>query len=219
MSDSKFEDTAIEQVWGIPRTVMEQQIGSFQGFLADAGDLSQVCSRLEPLGSFRPRNEVEEDPTWKQVIPYIALANGQQILTLRRLSTQGEARLHNKASIGVGGHVNPEPPGPDPLLIRGMLRELNEEIKMEAPPSQISLLGWINDDETEVGQVHLGLAVVAEVQHNPAVRETDRMEGLWQEIDQLDSTDSAWETWSSILIPRLKLRNNRSKSPVMPRES
>jgi hypothetical protein len=54
----------IEQVWGISRTVMEQQIGRFQGFLADDGDLASRCQSLEPFGSFRPRDQVEQDSSW-----------------------------------------------------------------------------------------------------------------------------------------------------------
>ncbi len=196
-------DSTSEMVWGIPRTVMEQQLGSFQGFLADSNDLATSCRELEPNGSFRPRDQVEQDPQWKQVIPYIVLCNDGQILTLRRLATQGESRLHDKRSIGVGGHVNPEPAGPDPLLIRGMKRELAEEIDLQRAPLQFSLLGWINDDETEVGQVHLGLAVAALLDHQATIRETDRMVGLWQRLDQLDPADSSWESWSSILIPQL----------------
>lgn len=198
-----MNDSVIEQVWGIPRSVMEQQLGVFQGFLPTDGDLHLNCSRLEPAGSFRPRNEVEQDPDWKQVIPYIALHNEGQILTLRRLSTQGESRLHHRRSIGVGGHVNPEPAADDPLLIRGMKRELSEEIDLERAALGFHMIGWINDDESEVGRVHLGLAVVAQLDHRPAIRETDRMEGCWQALELLQPEDPTWESWSRYLIPPL----------------
>lgn len=203
----------IEQVWGIPRVDMEQRLGHFQGFLPDDGDLHLSCSDLEPMGSFRPRDEVEDDPEWKQVIPYIALHCDGQILSLRRLSTQGESRLHHRRSIGVGGHVNPEPAGTDPLLIRGMNRELAEEILLQRAPLGFHMIGWINDDETEVGSVHLGLAVVAELDHMPPIRETDRMEGCWQPLEQLDPQDPAWESWSGYLIPPL-LEWGRSTDPI-----
>lgn len=194
----------VEQVWGISRPVMEQQIGRFQGFLADRGDLIRRCQALEDLGTFRPRDQVEEDSSWKQVIPYMVLRHDQQILQLRRLSTQGEARLHHRISIGVGGHVNPEPGAHEPLLLRGMRRELAEEICIDAQSVQFRLLGWINDDETEVGQVHLGLAVEAFLDHRPEIRETDRMEGTWQRLDRIDATDPAWESWSALLLSALE---------------
>jgi predicted NUDIX family phosphoesterase len=207
-------ENEIEQVWGIPRQAMEDQIGRFQGFLPVAGDLNDCCSLLEPFGSFRPRNEVEEDPQWKQVIPYIALRYQDRILTLRRLSTQGEARLHNKLSIGVGGHVNPESPGPDPLLVRGMRRELREEIDLQQDPVGFRMIGWINDDQTEVGQVHLGLAVLAEMDHMPSIRETDRMEGQWRIFGDLELADESWESWSAYLIPALNSGHEFSRETL-----
>ncbi len=193
-----------EQVWGIPREVMERQIGKFQGFLPQDGDLDNCCRSLESHGSFRPRDEVEEDTHWKQVIPYIVLRHREKVLRLRRLATQGEKRLHNKISIGVGGHVNPEPRGAQPLLIRGMIRELHEEISIGDNTPEFRILGWINDDQTEVGKVHLGLAVEAHLEEMVGIRETDRMEGVWCPLDQLDPLDPGWESWSSLLLPRIE---------------
>ena len=117
----------VEQVWGIPRSVMEREIGQFQGFLPAEASLLDFCSSMETLGSFRDRPEAEEDPQWKQFIPYVCILHEGSILVLQRLKTQGEKRLHGKRSIGVGGHVNPEMPGPLPLLFRGLQRELDEE--------------------------------------------------------------------------------------------
>ena len=197
-------DSTIEQVWGIPRAAMLQQLGDFQGFRPDPAELQVRCRDLEPHGSFRPRDQVEDDPQWKQVIPYIVLRYRDRVLRLRRLSTQGEARLHHRISIGVGGHVNPEPAGPEPLLMRGMRRELAEEVRLLRTPGQFRLLGWINDDATDVGQVHLGLAIEATLDHPAEIRETDRMEGLWLPLSQLSASDAGWESWSSLLIPVLE---------------
>ncbi|PCJ13952.1 MAG: hypothetical protein COB10_05050, partial [Planctomycetota bacterium] len=91
----------------------------------------------------------------------------------------------------------------DPLLIRGMKRELSEEIDLERAALGFHMLGWINDDQSEVGRVHLGLAVVAQLDHRPAIRETDRMEGCWQALELLQPQDPAWESWSRYLIPPL----------------
>ena len=194
----------MEQVWGIPRQVMIEQLGDFQGFLPDSRNLQILASSLEEFGSFRPRSMVEEDESWKQVIPYVAVTCDEKILVLRRLNTQGEARLHHRLSIGVGGHVNPEPPGDAPLLIRGLLRELTEELHWEGPaPPEATSIGWINDDSTAVGRVHLGLACRIETAGEVTVREKDRMEGRWREMLSLDPDDPGWETWSSILLPAI----------------
>ncbi|NCF56505.1 MAG: NUDIX domain-containing protein [Planctomycetia bacterium] len=193
-----------EQVWGIPRQDMVDLIGDFQGFLADSSDILSSCLRLENQGSFRDRPAAEEDPTWKQVIPYVCIDFEGQILVLQRLATQGEKRLHGKKSIGVGGHVNPEKEGSLPLLLKGLRRELEEEIGLIPEPEDCEVLGWINDDQTSVGQVHLGWAVRVKAKNKPRIVETDRMTGEWVSLKDLHPDDENWESWSSLLIRHLK---------------
>ncbi len=197
----------VEQVWGIPRTVMNSEIGQFQGFLSSDADFAESCRLLEPYGSFRDRPSAEEDSEWKQVIPYVCILHGDQVLVLQRLKTQGEKRLHGKRSIGVGGHINPESPGDDPLLFRGLRRELSEEIGLSPEIQDCQFLGWINDDETAVGQVHLGMAVAVRVSERPKIVETDRMVGDWLSYQELNAADEQWESWSSLLVEQLQQRS------------
>lgn len=197
----------VEQVWGIPRTVMNSEIGQFQGFLSSNADLEECCRILEPLGTYRDRPSAEEDSEWKQVIPYVCILHEEKILVLQRLKTQGEKRLHGKRSIGVGGHINPESPGPEPLLFRGLKRELSEEIGLTPEISECHFLGWINDDETAVGQVHLGMAVAVRVSDRPEIVETDRMIGDWFTAKDLDAADEQWESWSALLLETLLQRS------------
>lgn len=204
----------MEQVFGVPRATLEEAVGPFQGFRPVDEDLGEWARRLEPLGSFRPRDAVEDDPTWQQIIPYVALTCRGRVLTLERLATQGEARLHHKVSIGVGGHVNPEAPGPDPLLVRGLLREVSEEVALDADevPDAAELLGFINDDSNEVGAVHFGLAVRWELSDEVDIRESDRMVGHWRESSSLEGLADRMETWSRFLAPALVARLERDRS-------
>ncbi|MEG1686418.1 MAG: hypothetical protein RR276_00900, partial [Angelakisella sp.] len=57
---------------------------------------------------FIPRPEAENDPTRKQIIPYVVLCRGSEVFATRRLNKGGEARLHGLLSLGIGGHINPE---------------------------------------------------------------------------------------------------------------
>ena len=84
----------MERVWGIPRTVLFELLPPFQGFAPSPGPLEEIGERFEGAGEFRPRGEVERDPSWKQIIPYVAITHGERVLVLERLATQGEARLH-----------------------------------------------------------------------------------------------------------------------------
>ena len=67
---------------------------------------------VEGCGFFVERDYAERTPALKQVIPYTIVFRRDdqgipQIFRLVRTKAGGEARLHNKLSIGVGGHIEP----------------------------------------------------------------------------------------------------------------
>ena len=198
----------METVWGLPRHLLDTLISPFQGFLpVEAADsrattLRDWGARFEAHGEFRPRHEAEEDPSFQQIIPYVWLHHGGESLLMERLPTQGEARLHHASSIGVGGHINPEPPGPGTLLERGLDRELREEVDLREPlaAERIQLRGFINDDATAVGQVHFGVACTVEVPTRVAIREVDKMRGEWVSTESLSSYLERMETWSQFFV-------------------
>lgn len=78
-------------------------------------------------GSFLPRPQAEEDPSYRQIIPYALVRHAQKFFLMRRTKGGGEARLHNLYTLGVGGHINPEDVGGNPVL-EGLRRELLEEV-------------------------------------------------------------------------------------------
>ena len=69
---------------------------------------ARFCKPSAEHGEFRPRAEAETDPSWKQLIPYLVLRDGERIFLMRRTKAGGDERLHDRYTIGVGGHVNPE---------------------------------------------------------------------------------------------------------------
>src|SRR6056297_1587394 len=111
---------------------------------------------IKKKGIFKERDKVEQDPNYKQIIPYIAMINEkEEILTLRRLNTHSEKRLHNKISLGVGGHINDEDSeAPLEAFKIGMQREIEEEVAVHLKETPV-FLGVIYDNTTSVGQVHL----------------------------------------------------------------
>ncbi len=194
----------MEQVWVLPRTVLFEIVPQFQGFLDADTDLASFAQALEGAGEFRPRDSVEEDPSLKQIIPYVSVRHDERYLQLRRLKTQGEARLHDRLSIGVGGHVNPEVEDGRSLLLRGLERELHEELVLEPPVSPIELLGFVNDDSNAVGSVHFGVACRLEIDHPVEIRERDRMTGEWRTIEELHAAREQLESWSSMMLDALR---------------
>jgi predicted NUDIX family phosphoesterase len=163
---------------------------------------------LQEQGFFVERPRAERNPAWKQIIPYTVVVADGRVLLLRRRSQGSEARLHDKLSIGVGGHVNPEdllPGGPSALVETAARREIEEELEVRGS-YELRLVGFLNDDSNPVGAVHLGLVHVAHVSGSVGIREQDVLEGRLVELEDLRqhlARGENLETWSSILIAHL----------------
>lgn len=151
-------------------------------------------------GQFRPRAEVEPDRTWKQVIPYLVLRDGPRYFLMRRTQAGGDARLHDRWSIGVGGHLNPG----DGDLAGGLRREWREELVADFEP-QFQLIGLLNDDTTDVGSVHVGAVYVADAGgRDVAIRETDKLTGAFAEPGAVGDVTDRMETWSALVFAHLE---------------
>ncbi len=197
-----------EQVLVVP-TALFHRLGHFQGFSADVG--RYLGELLSPQNtSYRARSEAEHDPSLKQLIPYVVFryrdpAGVVNVFQYTRGKGQGEARLHSKRSIGIGGHISTTDRVSDTAVPydEGMRRELAEEVRIETPVVE-HLVGMINDDETPVGQVHLGVVHVFDVEQ-PAVypRESEIIEAGFRPVAQLLADVSRFETWSQICLHAL----------------
>jgi len=162
--------------------------------------LEPYLSAVAEHGTFRARDEVEQDTSWKQVIPYLALFDGGLIYLMRRTRAGVDARLHERYSIGIGGHVNPG--DGDPLA--GLTREWREELTADFVP-QFEPMGVLNDDADPVGAVHLGLVFAADAGGRPvAIRETDKLSGRFAELDEVAAVGADLETWSALLLEFLR---------------
>ncbi|MEM1350330.1 MAG: hypothetical protein AAGI01_17350, partial [Myxococcota bacterium] len=158
---------------------------------------------------YHTRDELEGDPSRKQIIPYIVvLTQDHRVFTLRRRREQSEARLHGKLSIGVGGHLEREDAEHDDPITAGMWREFAEEILV--PASTLDTLapiyrGVLNDDSTEVGAVHLGVVFTVLVPEPQEIHvgEPEKMEGSWWRPVMLQEHADRLETWSALLLGEL----------------
>lgn len=184
-----------EQVLVIPATSLDR----FTGFRpASSADLAHL---LDPAHlQFRPRIEVETDPRWLQLIPYVVLTHGGDAFHYTRGSAGGEARLRAKRSIGLGGHINPIDADTGDLYRAGLERELREEVAIESPYNE-ELLGLIFDPSTPVGEVHLGVVHRLRLER-PAVtpREASIAAARFAPLADLRRDRAAFETWSQIAL-------------------
>ena len=191
----------VERVLVVPRSKLFAGGPVPQGY--HEGDLAGLRRRIEEHGRFVDRPAAEEDPSMKQIIPYCFLSWDGKVFLLRRLATQTESRLHHKLSVGVGGHINPEDPGPGSVLERGALRELHEEVEIRSL-YRLALKGYLNDESNPVGQVHFGLVYEVSLEGGEvSVAEKDLMQGEFVPTSNLRGHRERMETWSQILADHL----------------
>jgi predicted NUDIX family phosphoesterase len=184
-----------EEVLVVPRARIMGPRG-WKGVLAAGVEAGAYLDAVAGEGRFEPRAAMERDPRFKQVIPYLVLRDRDRYFLMRRTRAGGDERLHDFFSIGVGGHLNPG----DVDLAGGLAREWSEEISADFVP-EFRLVGLLNDDETDVGRVHLGVVFMADAAGRAvAVRETEKLEGRFAEPPEVLAVYERMETWSQLVF-------------------
>ncbi len=200
---------AMEKVLVVPTTLF-RELGYFQGFSADVARYLPRLLEGDEI-EYRPRGQMEEDPSFKQLIPYALFrwtdADGTvHLFEYQRGSGQGERRLHAKRSVGVGGHISSIDAAAghtEHVYREGMRRELDEEVVIDTPYTE-QIAGLINDDETPVGRVHLGVVHLCDVRL-PRIRprEADILEARFRPVGEILPRLGEFESWSEIVVRAL----------------
>jgi predicted NUDIX family phosphoesterase len=202
----------MEFVFVVPREALfpDSYPHGFQPFGAGPGtaDADRFQRVVEGEGFFVERAYAERSPHLKQVIPYGVVEVDGRVLTVKRTKRGGDARLHDKYSIGIGGHLEPhdlvKEHGRDPLPA-GTRRELEEELAVRGV-YEVRTVGWINDDSNPVGAVHVGVVQLVHVRGSVEIREKEQLEGRLSSLEELGALldqGADFETWSKLLVPRL----------------
>ena len=161
--------------------------------------VEEIVRVIEAHHEFRPRPEMETDPAYKQIIPYVLVTRGAEAFVMQRLKKGGEQRLHGLLSLGVGGHIDPVDEAGGSALMAGLRREVDEEVAVERAAS-LTPLGVINNDRDEVGRVHLGFLFRLEAEGAVTVRETEKLSGSFMPIAALPALRDKMEGWSQIAL-------------------
>jgi predicted NUDIX family phosphoesterase len=200
-----MENKMDEMIIVAPRyQVFEGENLTFQGVNSNKETLKRIVSNIANNYSEVRRGNAEEDEKLKQPIPYCVLKRNNEVYVYKRLKGGGETRLHNQWSLGAGGHMNGfKTNGFYELLSVNLERELEEELDIQGDRLSLETVGLINDDENEVGKVHIGLLVIAELDSNAevTVRETNQLKGEWVKISDLknDNIYPHLESWSQFV--------------------
>ena len=190
-------DPGAERVLVVPRDLVPDR-GAWYGLRTEG--LAAFLDVVREHGRYEPRDTMERDPSFKQVIPYIVLRDRDRYFLMRRTRAGGDARLHDRWSIGVGGHLNPGDAG----LYGGLRREWREELVADFEPA-FEPLALLNDDTTDVGAVHLGVVFVADAAGRPVeVRETHKLTGSFAAPAEVAAGVDHLETWSRIVFDAIE---------------
>ena len=205
-----------ERVFVVPRANVPDR-AAWYGLRRDG--LLPFLAGLGTAGRYEPRDVMETDPGYKQVIPYLVLRDGARYFLMRRTRAGVDARLHDRWSIGVGGHLNPGDDG----LLGGLRREWREELVAGFEPEFVPV-ALLNDDTTEVGAVHLGVVFVADAEgRHVEVRETHKLAGAFASGAECAAVADRMETWSRLVFEALEAPGSieraagpRTPDPALP---
>jgi predicted NUDIX family phosphoesterase len=194
-----MSDKGSERVLVVPTAVFHR-LGVFQGFNSQVDHY--LPELLDPVNlRYLPRSLAETDPTFKQLIPYVVFRWQDQVFHYTRGSGGGEARLRALRSLGVGGHICSEDGAESPDAYgAGMRRELAEEVFIDGSFTE-KAIGLINDDANAVGQVHLGIVHLVELDQ-PRVRQREEVltHSRFSPLADLRPLWEEFETWSRFLL-------------------
>ena len=208
-----YED---ESVLVIKRELFDE-IGTFQGISTEID--KYLPAFLNPSNNFFIHRELaEDDPSHKQIIPYAIFKHGDKFLRYLRGKKSGEQRLASKSSIGIGGHINQDDFNSSSLekdtYLTGIEREINEELIINCDYNNLPI-ALINDDSNDVGQVHLGVVHLFDLESDqvePGEANIENLEFLSSD-DLLREKDNL-ESWSQICVDHLDeiIKLNESKN-------
>lgn len=199
---SKYEN---ENVLVVRRALFDE-LGAFQGLSLEVD--RYLPAFLNPENNFfLSRDLAEDDPSHKQIIPYAIFLHQGRILHYRRGKKSGEQRLASKGSIGIGGHINTSDAHAASLekdtYLTGVDREVNEELRLGGGYQQ-RIVAILNDDQTEVGRVHMGVVHLFELESDDVASNEDNIIDLaFLTLDELQANRDQLETWSQICLDGL----------------
>ncbi|MGV3659120.1 MAG: hypothetical protein ACO1TE_03020 [Prosthecobacter sp.] len=126
-----IERDAVEQIFG-HRTILNPEDGE------------KVLDLFGTTGVYESRSIVEDDKSRIQALPVLVVRDAKgRVLQLRRRERDRKNPLNNRLVVWAGGHVREEDGLNGKALMRGLLREAKEELKLNIQEGEVSFLGII----------------------------------------------------------------------------
>src|SRR3990172_42856 len=171
---------------------------------------------------FLPRSVMETDPTYKQIIPYLVFEHNNTYFLMQRKSDASEARLRNKLTHGIGGHIRQEDMQPyyaptsheaskgslseatkglekENSLFAWAMREFHEEVDYAGNLS-VKPLGILNDDSDDVGKVHIGFVLLLTGDVPNITIKSELKSGTLVPLSECIAQKECMESWSQFVV-------------------
>lgn len=170
--------------------------GAWQGFSTDFPEW--LTSSILENKRFERRGNVEEDPSFKQIIPYVVFKVGDQLFLMQRRPDHTDERLASKYSIGISGHLREDDLVSENPIEWGK-REFWEEVEYDKEPT-FSVIGCVYDESDAVGGVHMGIVILAQGS-SPNIRiKHEHIEGKLLPLQEVKKFRDLMENWSKFVF-------------------
>lgn len=199
-----------EQIMVFPVTVFDT-LNRFQGINFKWDEYLKNIM-LPDVIQFRSRGKMEDDPSFKQIIPYVIIQYDDKLLHYTRGKKSGEKRLVSKGSIGIGGHVSND----DISLFHdedlqlweiykaAVEREVFEELKINSEYEE-RIVAVLNDDSNSVGQVHFGIVHLWTLNSPDVYKNEQQITQLeFISLSELKNKIDSLESWSAICLKNIE---------------
>lgn len=185
-----------ELILVVPREQLFTHMSAWQGL--QEVDFDQYLAIINDRKEFLPRSIMETDPAYKQIIPYLVFTYDNKYFLMQRKSDASEARLRNKLTLGIGGHIRKEDMTENSLFAWA-LREFHEEVDYTGALN-VRPLGILNDDSNDVGKVHIGFVLLLEGDNADISIKSELKSGALVSLDECVSQRDCMESWSQFVI-------------------
>lgn len=194
-----------EQILVVRRSLFDE-LGAFQGLNFNVDHyLPALLARENNF--FTLRAPAETNTELKQIIPYALLVHNGRVLHYVRGKKAGEQRLVAKGSVGIGGHMNPQDEDlfhfDKAAYLQAVAREVNEELKVDTCYTN-HIVALLNDDANPVGQVHLGVVHIFQLETDAIAKREQMITNLaFLTPEELRARRENLESWSQICVDHL----------------
>ena len=195
---SVYHEAHDELILVVPRSAFNG-IDSWHGLISNKE--VNYAQLIDQNKQFLPRSQMEMDPNYKQIIPYLVYTHKDKYFLMQRQAKATEARLQSKYSLGIGGHIRQEDIQSADIASWAR-REFEEEVICDGHYT-VEPLGLLNDDTNEVGKIHIGFVFLLHGDSDNIKVQEELKSGTLLTLEECKVLYSGMETWSQIIVDHL----------------